>query len=476
MATIHTGANLVPSKQELIAGWIGEQRWYAAKGRAPQPRRLFSWRLDDPDGEVGIETLIVADDATTPPVIYQVPLTYRAAPLEGATHALVGTLEHSVLGTRYVYDGPHDPAYAERLFALATGSAQAVSSTVTDAPEESIHGTGAHAGLRLASSRVLTGEQSNTSIIAIAVDDSGAERPVITKVFRAIADGDNPDVILQGALAAAGCERVPASLGAVAGSWPSGDGEELAHGHLAFAQEFLPGAQDAWREALLAAGQNDDFTSRAADLGAATAEVHGILAQHLPTEPADSARVDQTIEEMRSRFRAALAEVPALAEHTHTIEATLAAAAKADWPAFQRVHGDYHLGQVLEVPERGWVLLDFEGEPLRPLAERNRTDQPLRDVAGMLRSFDYAGGSIEQQTRGVSARDWVSAAQDAFLDGYARVAGHDPRDAGPLLAAYIVDKALYEVVYEARNRPTWMNIPLAAIHRLLPAPAAPKED
>ena len=134
-----------------------------------------------------------------------------------------------------------------------------------------------------------------------------------------------------------------------------------------------------------------------------------------------------TIEEMRSRFRAALAEVPALAEHTHTIEATLAAAAKADWPAFQRVHGDYHLGQVLEVPERGWVLLDFEGEPLRPLAERNRTDQPLRDVAGMLRSFDYAGGSIEQQTRGVSARDWVSAAQDAFLDGYARVAGHDPR-------------------------------------------------
>ena len=103
-------------------------------------------------------------------------------------------------------------------------------------------------------------------------------------------------------------------------------------------------------------------------------------------------------------------------------------------------------------------------------------DQPLRDVAGMLRSFDYAGGSIEQQTRGVSARDWVSAAQDAFLDGYTRVAGHDPRDAGPLLAAYIVDKALYEVVYEARNRPAWMNIPLAAIHRLLPAPAAHKED
>jgi len=476
MAIIYNDAIITPSKVDLVAAWIGRQRWYAAKGRAPKLRRLFAWRLDDPLGEVGVETLIFADDASSPPVLYQVPLTYRAAAREGADAALVGIVEHSILGTRYVYDAPHDPVYAERLFALATGGTRAVSSAQTDTLEEQVRGTGEGLGWSVVSSRVLSGEQSNTSIIAIAVDDEGFERPVITKVFRALADGENPDVVLQGALAAAGCTRVPASLGAVQGTWPAAIGEKLEHGHLAFAQEFLPGAQDAWREALVAAGRNDDFTARAADLGAATAEVHALLAERLPGEPADAGRVRETVEEMRTRFRAALAEVPALAAHTHTIEATFTAASRANWPAFQRIHGDFHLGQVLEAPDRGWVLLDFEGEPLRPLAERNRTDQPLRDIAGMLRSFDYAGGSIEQQNRGVSAREWVTAAQDGFLAGYAAVAGSDPRDAGALLSAYIVDKALYEIVYEARNRPTWMTIPLAAIDRLLPPAAATKED
>ena len=94
----------------------------------------------------------------------------------------------------------------------------------------------------------------------------------------------------------------------------------------------------------------------------------------------------------------------------------------------------------------------------------------------MLRSFDYAGGSVEQQNRGVSARAWVAATQDAFLDGYTRAAGSDPRHTGPLLTAFIIDKALYEVVYEARNRPAWVPIPLAAIDRLLARAADSKED
>ena len=479
MAILHFGASITPTKLELLTGWIGSQRWYAGKGTTPQPRRLFSWRLDDPEGEVGIESIILADDSSSPPVVYQVPLTYRSAPLAGAAAALVGVVEHSVLGTRYVYDAPHDPVFAERLFALATGQAQAASSSANDTVEETVTGTGTPNGLRLTSSRVLTGEQSNTSIISIAVDEAGAEHPVITKVFRALADGDNPDVILQGALASAGCTCVPASLGAVAGSWPGADGDSTAHGHLAFVQEFLPGAQDAWREALVAAGRGEDFTEQARTLGAATAQVHAILRDTLPAEAAEAAdegRIAETIEEMRTRFRSALAEVPDLQAHAVGIDGLYAAAAAASWPDFQRIHGDYHLGQVLDVPERGWVLLDFEGEPLRPLAERNRTDQPLRDIAGMLRSFDYAGGSVEQQNRGESARDWVTATQEAFLAGYTEESGHDPRDAGPLLSAYIVDKALYEVVYEARNRPDWLTIPLAAIDRLLPTALPTKEN
>lgn len=477
MAILHHGATITPNKRDLITGWIAGQRWYAAKGRSPALTRLSSWRLDDPEGEVGIETMIVADNAATPPVVYQVPLTYRGAPVPELEPALIGTVEHSVLGTRWVYDAPHDPVYAAQLFALATGQVPAASSVESDAVDPDIRGIAAGADrLRLISSRVLTGEQSNTSIIAVAAGPDDTERPVITKIFRTLADGENPDVTLPSALAAAGSTRVPASLGAVHGSWPAPEGTDRCQGHLALTQEFLPGAEDAWREALLAARAGTDFAEQARLLGAATAEVHRLLAARLPTEPASPQRVEETVSGMRARLAAALAEYPRLQRHTAAVEKIFAAAAAADWPPFQRIHGDYHLGQVLLVPGRGWVLLDFEGEPLRPLAERNRGDQAMRDVAGMVRSFDYAGGSLEQDTRGFSAREWVAGAQAAFLDGYAAESGADPRTAGPLLDAYLVDKALYEVVYEVRNRPTWVGIPLAALDRLLPHTDDTKED
>ena len=112
MAEIITTASLRPSKLELISGWMGDQRWYAAKGQQPRLRLLAAWRLDDPAGEVGVETLIVADESGPEPVVYQVPLTYRGEPLGSADHALVGTMEHTALGHRWVYDAPHDPVYA----------------------------------------------------------------------------------------------------------------------------------------------------------------------------------------------------------------------------------------------------------------------------------------------------------------------------------------------------------------------------
>src|SRR6476661_2805675 len=121
MAEIHQTASLSPTKLELLPVWMSTQRWYAAKGRVPALRRLWSWRLDDPTGQVGIETLLLVDEGGPEPVVYQVPLTYRGAPLEGAQHALVGTMEHSVLGPRWVYDAPHDPVYAEQLLALTLG-------------------------------------------------------------------------------------------------------------------------------------------------------------------------------------------------------------------------------------------------------------------------------------------------------------------------------------------------------------------
>ena len=463
-------ATLRPTKLDLVSGWIGEQRWYASKGRTPRLRLLTAWRLDDPDGEVGVETLLVADEAGAETVVYQVPLTYRGEPLGSADHALVGTMQHSALGHRWVYDAPHDPVYAAQLLELVQGRVQAQSSTVSGAVEASVVGVPQPSWaqeVHVRTSRVLSGEQSNTSVILDCDLADGHHTPLIVKVFRMLSPGDNPDVVLQGALVDAGSRRVPAVVGAVTGRWPhpGAEGDVTASGHLALAQEFLPGVEDAWRVALHAAESGADFVGPARALGEATAEVHRTLADALGTEPTSGAQAEAIVAEMRARFEAAVAEVPELEAARGPVDAVLRAAADAEWPALQRIHGDYHLGQVLHSPERGWVLLDFEGEPLRPLSERSLPDQPVRDVAGMLRSFDYVGGTWEQ-VHGTSARSWVTSAQDAFLEGYAARAGADPRDLGALLAAFELDKAMYEVVYEARNRPAWLAIPLGAVRRL----------
>jgi len=476
VAEIHKGANITPTKLELIDAWMGRQRWYAGKGTSPSVRRLASWRLGDPAGEVGVEVLVVADDSGPSPVTYQVPLTYRAAPVPELAPALVGVMEHSVLGTRWVYDAPHDPVYAAQLLELVQGRVRAESTAASDAFDDTVVATPGRAWTRdvtVHDSKVLSGEQSNTSVILQCVDASGALVPVIAKIFRMLSAGENPDVVLQSALVEHGSRRVPAVVGSVAGQWPEpadsgetgAEGERTAYGHFVFAQEFLPGVEDAWRVALEAVRSGDDFGGPARELGAATAEVHAMLADALGTTATSPEVAHEIVDGMRERYASAAQDVEALHHHHAAVDAIFDAARDVSWPALQRIHGDYHLGQVLHTPDGGWILLDFEGEPLRPLAERTQPDQRMRDIAGMLRSFDYAGGSVEHAT-GASARDWVTSAQRAFLDGYAATAGEDPRARPALLAAFELDKAMYEVVYEVRNRPSWVDIPLAAIERL----------
>jgi maltokinase len=434
----------------FLGPWMARQRWFANKGALPELEEIGSWRLTTDEPGVEIATHLMLDHTVGKPALYQVPLTYRTRPLDSPA-ALVGEYEG-----RYVYDAPHDPAYTRALLDLVAAGGEIAG----DRSWAIGHSTSAvDPGLQ---SRVLTGEQSNTSII---FERDGAT-PVILKLFRALHDGDNPDVVLQTALAEAGSSTVPRPVGSIVAEWDDrGETNGRARGHLAFAQEFLPGVQDAWRVALAAAEAGTDFSREARELGVATAGVHATLAVSMPTSPTSREDADAVIDHMHGRLAAAIAEVPALAQYGPALREVFALAATSPWPAQQRIHGDLHLGQVLSVPGRGWVLVDFEGEPLRPMRERSRLDSPLRDVAGMLRSFDYVAGTLAVS----GARDgaeWAESARRAFREGYSEASGGDLRDNRALLDAFEIDKALYETVYEARNRPSWLPIPVAAIRRL----------
>ena len=435
----------------FLAPWMTRQRWFANKGTNPELEEIGSWHYDTAEPGVEIVTHLLLDHTVGKPALYQVPLTYRSSPIEGAS-SLVGELD----GT-WVYDAPHDPAYTAALLAVMS-----VGAGITG---DHTHVFGRHTAGTVASglaSRVLTGEQSNTSII---FELPGAT-PIICKLFRALHDGDNPDVVLQTALAEAGSDAVPPPIGHIVAEWDDrGEASGRARGHLAFAQEFLPGVEDAWRVALAAAGAGIDFSVEARALGVATASVHATLAATMPTAATTRSDIAEVIETMNGRLAAAIAEVPALAEYATAVREIFATAAGAEWPAQQRIHGDYHLGQVLSVPGRGWVLVDFEGEPLRPMHERSRLDSPIRDIAGMLRSFDYVAGSLSVGGAS-SAREWAAAARTAFEEGYSAASGYDIAGNRALVDAFEIDKALYETVYEARNRPSWVPIPVEAIQRL----------
>lgn len=406
-----------PSDRDLES-WIADRRWYASKGSVPRLRTIST-----DDG-----TRLVLDEAPTVPVLYQSPITSGPD------------------GT--VVDATTDLAWVSALAARI------------DAAPDSLSPIG-----RVTAARVLTGEQSNTSVIC---DTESGDR-VIIKVFRVLHHGDNPDVTTQLALTAAGSTRVPRVYGALRADWPDvGRPDGTATGHLAFAQEFLPGLDDAWRVALQEAQAGTAFGDRAEQLGTALADVHRTLAGALPTEPADAPRRDAAVATMHARLDTAAREAPAVADHVDAVRAVYARAADATWPDLQRIHGDLHLGQVLSAPDpRGWVFLDFEGEPLRPLDERSLPDVTLRDVAGMLRSFDYVAGALAHDAEPVDAAAWAAEARARFLEGYRRGTGADLAAHSALLDAFELDKAVYEVVYETRNRPDWVGIPLAAVARLV---------
>ncbi|GAB3603301.1 phosphotransferase [Microbacterium aureliae] len=408
-----------------LGAWVAQQRWYAGKSHAPR------FRILDTQPAPEATRYLVMDEAGRLPTLYHLPLSRVA---EAPDPQAVVSRD----GDEYLVDATRHAPFATAMLAQMGVDVSSV--------------TGC---------RTLTGEQSNTSIVF----DEDGQPTIILKLFRALHHGENPDVTVQRVLSRAGSPYVPRFLGSLDGEWPDvGRESGVAHGTLGFAQEFLPGVRDGWAVALDVAREGHDFTGAARDLGTALAGVHADLGAALETTDAGPDQVAAVGTAWRRRLSIAATEVPAVADRRDAIEAVYRAALERPWPRLQRIHGDLHLGQVLAVPHGGWRIVDFEGEPLRPMAERAIPDLPPRDVAGMLRSFDYASAVAA----GPGAAAWATACRAAFLEGYAGAAASVELDP-VLLRALVLDKAVYESIYEARNRPSWLPVPLAGIDAALAA-------
>ncbi|HSK25316.1 MAG TPA: aminoglycoside phosphotransferase [Jiangellales bacterium] len=453
----------------LVGPWLHGQRWFAGKDRPVDAVEVVAASLLR-DHEPRVWHLLVEVDQAGARSLYQVPVSLRREHEERLEHVLLGEVDGLA-----AYDALHDK---EATAEIARRIAAQEGTELLDFHREE----GAEVPVD-EPSIVLTGEQSNTSLV---YGDTA-----LLKVFRRIAPGTNPDVEIHDALTRAGCASVAPLLGWVDGRWTDRDGKPQ-QASLAMLQTFLVTATDGWRlatasvrdlyaEADLHADEvGGDFAGEARRLGAATAEVHHVMAEVLPTGEMGNDDLRAMAAAMRGRLEGALEVVPELRPHAAGLHAAYDELAGLPGPVpVQRVHGDYHLGQVMRTV-LGWKLLDFEGEPEKSLAERVLLDSPVRDVAGMLRSFDYAARHLlvvdhpGSEQIAYRAAEWAERNRDAFCDGYAAAAGHDPRDQGTLLRAYETDKAVYEAVYEARNRPAWLPIPLAAVQRLAPA-STPEE-
>src|SRR4051794_13751339 len=445
----------------LMRDWMPNQRWFGSKGRTwadVTEEGFFLDREHNPVLSVHRVRVTYTDGGAE---TYLVPLSWRNQAAEDLGSLFIGAVPFEGREV-YAYDAMRDrEATLPWLERLADGSSVG--------PMRFVPAEGAEVPRGLPGD-IVSGEQSNTSLI---FGDQA-----ILKLFRRLEPGLNPDVEIHGALRQTTNEHIAPLLGHI--EIALADGETAT---AAMLQRFVPNASDGWRLAtasvrdLYAEGDlhaeevGGDFAPDSERLGAATASVHADMAKVLPTETADEDWFRRLAEQMNGRLDEALEIVPQLGEHADGIRAVYAAVAgSTEQVVRQRVHGDLHLGQVLRTAT-GWIILDFEGEPARSLESRRELDSPLRDVAGVLRSFDYAARHMlveqpDDPQRAYRAQEWAERNRTAFCSGYSAASGLDPCGDSPLLRAFEADKAVYECVYEARNRPHWLMIPLNSLSRI----------
>jgi maltokinase len=471
----------------LLEDYLVRTRWFAGKSRPFRVSRVRAL-ADVPGGDRGPDVTIFLvtveyGDEEAGTEQYQVPLARYDDFEERIGHAFIGSVEADGR-VHHLFDAVHD---RDAMALWLDG--------FIGAEETGVHEIGALRFRRVAGSGLLdpalrgspiSGEQSNSSV---RFDDTA-----IMKLFRKVSTGVNPDIEIHRELTRGHSEHIADLYGWIEAEV---EGEVL---QLAMLQEFLRTAADGFELAtgsvrtLLADPEQSveesggDFAGEAARLGAAVAEVHALLRERFPAERRGAEATAELARTMNERLDRALLAVPELEPHAERLRAAFGAVAYLGGLDVQRVHGDLHLGQTLRT-SHGWRIVDFEGEPGRPFGERALPDSPWRDVAGMLRSFDYAPGVVEMSQGGTApeedeqkdlraarAREWSHRARESFLTAYtAALAEAGDGDAGSdadiaqaaadrrvLLDAYVLDKAVYEALYEKRNRPGWIGIPLAA--------------
>ena len=437
-------------EEHAVIEYVTQQRWYGAKSRSvSRSLELDAVELRATEPHFALALVEMRYD-TGAHDIYQL---------------LHGENQIDALG---------DPAAARELVhAMRAGlTLQGAEGTVEFRPVEGFAGL----GRELVDARPVGGEQSNTSIVF--------DNEVILKVFRRLEAGINPDLEMLRFLTEHGFANIPPL-----GGWYAYSGGPLG-ATLGILQKYVADGKDGWELTLdEISNAPEAFFERVWRLGQVTGEMHTALGSD-QTDPAFApetpsvealglltATVDEEIARVFLSLPAddeRLAPIVGRGEEVREQLRLLTHAGAAG--KIIRTHGDYHLGQTLW-SEGDWIILDFEGEPMRSLAERRRKRSPLRDVAGMLRSFAYAASAAEL-LRGVPAPEgWETHARTQFLGGYLATVDPTLLPAGQvaierLLAVFELEKAVYELRYELDNRPEWVRIPVAGIQRLMEQAAA----
>ena len=471
--------------RQVLADYLVRTRWFGGKGRPFTVTGVR--RIGEVPGDPTVEPRValhlveltysdVPAGAVDEVERYQVPLSLYAEAESRLDHAFVGWWEEPGLGWVHAYDALHDrEAMARWQHAFHAAAAEPGGNLVDHHSSLAFHRLPGHDLDLTAHSTLFSGEQSNSSV-AFGED-------ALLKVFRKVTAGVNPDVQVHEVLSRAESPDVAHLFGWVDWVDPdSVDPDDPESGEvvqLAMLQQFLRTASDGWDLALAsvrnlfsdpelhASAAGGDFAGEATRLGLTLRAVHDLLVEHFGESDVPAREI---AERMGDRLPAAVAAAPKLAPHREALERLFDRVAALGEVAVHRVHGDLHLGQTLRT-SLGWKIVDFEGEPAKPLAERLLPDCPWRDVAGMLRSFDYAPRVVERtwaeddpdgaEVRAAKAQEWANRAKNHFLVAYA--GGEVTPEQRTLVEAYVADKAVYETVYETRNRPTWVEIPLQAV-------------